>query len=699
MKRLLVALLLIGIVLVSGCIGGGMTGTSSERPSSTTTSSQSIETSRTVSLSETGTPTGTSSTSSTYGGFLRKDDFSSLDKNFWYVGEWVTNAKAYDKVKIENCVLIIPVNETDRGPYLLSQSIPVKKGEVVIIERKAYAHYGNKYFQGELKLLQTNETKFKPGGNPWFAWMGSQLFSMMYLHYYYEPQPKYMPTEDGFALIGEKWRDEDNYVTAPPVWDEWFTEKIVYDTGSGKVTYYLNGKRIGSVKTSPLTSKYIRIMMHSYGWYTGHYMKVDWIKIEVTGTLSETQTETSTQSPTAETSTTQTAPPQNSLDNVLSMFDIENVKFGELWGVKVHLKANPDYRNIDDWLQIRTYEPAGLPEAYFAFGNYLVRITEGMKNSAEDKESISKYDVTEVYVLPAAPRDFTFGRYDTDTLFMAGNDGKLYFVYNYSWEEKETSKGTIHYWEGKTYVSWDIKAEGVNVLYRDDKTYFSAWSGKNLYIITYTDDQLSNAEEQGLPKVKPEVITLPEEIEAVYSMRDGEGFIIRTQTAIYLYDPSGYYDYGPGKLYTLLKDMPGKLAYQPYIDEMAIYRDGRFYWVGLTSKYDANDKNVPAVEVYISSREIAGVKTFSLMYNTYDIQIAMGFDGKVALYNVSTYEDDNGNRLLNLTLDQSLSVPFTPDYVYGEDECYCHINKHEDYFYAWVGNDYYTLFGPRNKSW
>ncbi|WP_457753381.1 hypothetical protein, partial [Thermococcus sp.] len=71
------------------------------------------------------------------------DNFSSLNKNFWFVGEWVTNNGAYDKVRIENGVLVLPVEETDRGPYLLSKPIPVKKGDIVVIERRIYEHYGN----------------------------------------------------------------------------------------------------------------------------------------------------------------------------------------------------------------------------------------------------------------------------------------------------------------------------------------------------------------------------------------------------------------------------------------------------------------------------------------------------------------------------------------------------------------------------
>ncbi|WP_457752809.1 hypothetical protein, partial [Thermococcus sp.] len=170
-------------------------------------------------------------------------------------------------------------------------------------------HYGNEYYQGELLLLQTNETElnFLPY-TKWYEWSDMSLvFDLAHYHYYYEPRPKYVPIKDGFALMAPGWRESGEYVTIDPIWDGWFTEKVVYNTSSGEVTYYLNGQKVGSVRAVPLNSNYIRIMMHSYGWYTGHYMKLDWVRIEVqpggsstgisTGTSTETQTETSTTSP------------------------------------------------------------------------------------------------------------------------------------------------------------------------------------------------------------------------------------------------------------------------------------------------------------------------------------------------------------------------------------------------------------------
>ena len=37
-----------------------------------------------------------------------------------------------------------------------------------------------------------------------------------------------------------------------------------------------------TVDGSELNYEYIRVFMHSYGYYTGHYNKLDWVEINVT---------------------------------------------------------------------------------------------------------------------------------------------------------------------------------------------------------------------------------------------------------------------------------------------------------------------------------------------------------------------------------------------------------------------------------
>ncbi|AHL22107.1 hypothetical protein [Thermococcus nautili] len=405
-----------------------------------------------------------------------------------------------------------------------------------------------------------------------------------------------------------------------------------------------------------------------------------------------------------ETGTSTSAPGELNLEGVLESFTFEEVNFGDLKGVRIHLLKSPDYRNVHDWMGWASYAAAGLPDVYFSFGNYLVRVRGGeIKNLYYSGEDINKYSLSAVYVLPATPKDISINIYDSDEPFFAGTDGKLYLIYDNELKSEDTPKGKIRYYETTGYVSWNIDADGVTALARKGNYYYTAWKGKTLYVITYTSDQLYNARHDGLPAVTPKSITLPEDIVAVYPMKYGEGLLIRTETGLYLYDVAGYYKYGAGKLYTLLTNVPGRFAYQHYTEDAVIYNGNRFTWIELTGKYDSNDIYVPVARVYPATVTVPGAKTFSIMFNTYDTQLAVGFDGRIALYNVTTgyYYDENDNRVyyLNLTLDQSFSVPFTPDYVYGEDECYCHVSFHANYYYAWAGNDFYVLLGPNHRRW
>ncbi|WP_052320075.1 hypothetical protein [Pyrococcus abyssi] len=442
------------------------------------------------------------------------------------------------------------------------------------------------------------------------------------------------------------------------------------EVGKGE---YFKGKGVGYIYFWGADGKY--------------YIVVGSIVKETTGESAETEvreTQTSTQGDT-----------ESEIEVILSNFNIEYTRIGELWGAKVHLKKAPDYKNINDWLQIRAYEPAGLPGLYLAYGNYLVEITSGLKTIVEKKEPLNNYKVLRyIYVLPTTPRDFTIGFYSSYNIFMAGKDGRLYLLYDHSLNEYEDGVKYVTY--GK-YLSWDIDADGVNYMrgYRDSNLHLLAWKDNRAYILTYTSDQFFEAEKKGLPKVEPVVLTLPERIVAIYDIGRGRA-LIRTEGGIYLYDIGGYYGYGPDKLYTLLENFPGKAVFLSHERELVIYNKNKFYWVRVSSKYDANDKNVPVVKVIPSDSSIQGVVAFSPMYNTYNFQLAVGFEKRIALYNVSFYYDDQGNRHFKLIPDISFEVPFTPELVYGEDECYCHVHFHEQYFYVWAGNDYYVLFGPNH---
>jgi hypothetical protein len=69
-----------------------------------------------------------------------------------------------------------------------------------------------------------------------------------------------------------------NLVT--PVWDNWFTEVLTYDPVTGESTYSVNGGTPIATTRNPLVDSEIKIHLSSYGWWTGHYTQIDFIKLE-----------------------------------------------------------------------------------------------------------------------------------------------------------------------------------------------------------------------------------------------------------------------------------------------------------------------------------------------------------------------------------------------------------------------------------
>ncbi len=212
--------------------------------------------------------------------FNYRDDFTTLDRDFWYVGEWQTTFKAYDKVDLKNGILTAEITETDRGPFLLSKPLPLEEGDVVTIKRRVKLHYENDRFTGGLAIVQTSDKDLKPfvlDGN-WGRSLGDGVALVEYVHNFDEESER--PGRDVFRVLSPTWDTDASYGILEPVFDDWFEEELVYDTRSNKISYALNGKEV-VINGSPISRENIRVFMHGYGWYTGHYMKVDWFEITI----------------------------------------------------------------------------------------------------------------------------------------------------------------------------------------------------------------------------------------------------------------------------------------------------------------------------------------------------------------------------------------------------------------------------------
>ncbi|WP_188020330.1 PAN domain-containing protein [Deferribacter autotrophicus] len=213
------------------------------------------------------------------------DDFNSFNNKLWIPLEWQTLNKAPNKITLYNGILDLKCNITDRSGFLASKPIKINRDEIITIKRRVKVHYANQYFEGGIWFYQTDKPEIVMPQNKatWLSAFGKQLFNVTYYNYYYEKPGvrQYVPAKHGFVISGLDWRNKKNYVVFPPIWDKWFEEEIVYDPGSNTAIYKINGQ-IGKVFTANMDKPYIRFIMHSYGWYTGHDIQIDWIKIDIT---------------------------------------------------------------------------------------------------------------------------------------------------------------------------------------------------------------------------------------------------------------------------------------------------------------------------------------------------------------------------------------------------------------------------------
>lgn len=213
--------------------------------------------------------------------FLYEDSFDRLNKDFWFVGEWLTTFDGSRKIDVKNGLLTMPVDEVDRGPFLLSKGIAVTKGDIVTIKRRAKMHYGNEKFTGGMALVQSDEAELRlvTGSEGWSKSIGEAIALVEYVHNYDETSER--PGRHIFRVMTPLWEENNEYALIQPRFDEWFEEELIYDTRNQKVTYKLNGE-VHKVNSLLLEKPYVKVFMHSYGQYTGHYTKLDSFSIEVT---------------------------------------------------------------------------------------------------------------------------------------------------------------------------------------------------------------------------------------------------------------------------------------------------------------------------------------------------------------------------------------------------------------------------------
>ncbi len=208
------------------------------------------------------------------------DKFDTLNQDFWYVGEWLTTFEASEKVEVKNGFMTLAIEQEDRGPYLLSKGISVKKGDVLKVSRRAKLHYSNERFTAGMALVESPASglSFVANNESFSKNIGSAVGLVEYVHNYDLGSKR--PGRDVFRVMSPYWDTEGAYALLEPKFDDWFEETLTYDTNTSKLIYELNGQKV-SVKTCLLEEPYIRVFIHSYGQGVGHSLKMDDFSIKL----------------------------------------------------------------------------------------------------------------------------------------------------------------------------------------------------------------------------------------------------------------------------------------------------------------------------------------------------------------------------------------------------------------------------------
>jgi len=183
--------------------------------------------------------------------FIFFDDFETFDTNKW------SRTDSVD-VYVNNGIMEIHQNVTDKKTWLRSK---IDLPNNLAVESRMKVHAANTYYTGSLRVTNASFSNIYTGVEyNYYSYKGCQAHN--YNSFY--PLP---------CTIGVK---------LSPFWDsEWFRESLRYkgDAGSIKLVRNNGGEDEAITHTGPLCNESTRLYFSPYGWYTGHYIYIDWIAV------------------------------------------------------------------------------------------------------------------------------------------------------------------------------------------------------------------------------------------------------------------------------------------------------------------------------------------------------------------------------------------------------------------------------------
>ena len=210
---------------------------------------------------------------------LLRDGFDKLNRADWWVtrGSWGNDfgrqGKAdYSGVAVKDGTMTIQADKTDMVAVVYSRPIAVSRESRLVFRRRVKIHAASRTFGGAFEVFGVDDPAMN-GARPQIS---SHLFGVTYQNTNYQTDLNCIALLTGTNIP----KGPGNYAggqapSIPGIWDTWFDEEVVYDASTGETTYLLNGKEVMRAAGAPLTTKYIKVMMHPYGWGTGHSMVMD----------------------------------------------------------------------------------------------------------------------------------------------------------------------------------------------------------------------------------------------------------------------------------------------------------------------------------------------------------------------------------------------------------------------------------------
>ncbi len=189
--------------------------------------------------------------------------------------DWNFNANALPTdYLLENGYLELQMLQTDKGGRVISPKFQIVDNLMVTV--KHYLHQGRSAYIGGIALIKDDK------------YIGIDFQNSGGTGYYQEcsdyniPRVKAVYNNAAGNCVPKSFQSA---TTSSSLYNHWITTVIQYSPTTGKLTIdYENDKKVDFIGTVKKSDRFVptNIMFTGYGWYTGHFQRIDSVKIEST---------------------------------------------------------------------------------------------------------------------------------------------------------------------------------------------------------------------------------------------------------------------------------------------------------------------------------------------------------------------------------------------------------------------------------